>query len=208
MDIRDTLFQSLLRQQNISDFMPLCIDINSVYNTKSENYIKINHKYVNLGDLYGYIKDAAFHICDNQFSEICLSDFNLEEKGLHLIEITEEAYCYPSQNCEKSIVVKSDGSIVCKKPQKFFYVGTNEFLIDAPEFINDYEEGIIFDFTKKTFIRPTTSTLRDTFQTNYDTKIPTLTTKTLVENEENNSNLQYLFSIKKTHLPYILCHIL
>ena len=110
MDIKNTLFQSLLRQQKIQDFLPMHIDSSSIGNAKLGNEIKVDSKYVDLESLYGYVKDAIFHICDEHFEEIQLCHFHFKEKGLHLIGITEEAYCYPCSDCKKSIVAIIESS--------------------------------------------------------------------------------------------------
>ena len=172
MDLNDTLFKSLLLQNNITEFRKFRIDPKSIDNSKLDNSIKIDYKYFNIDNIYAYIKNDIFHICNEKFEEIKLSNLYFAEKGLHLIGYNDEQFFYPYLNQEHSLVISSGGDIICRDPKDFFYVGTNEFLENPPIFLNDYEEGLLYDFLKRQFINPITYDGWEGYKRNFNVPVP------------------------------------
>lgn len=194
MDIKDTLFQSLLRKQNISDFLP--------FNINPTTKVQIGDRIVTTTGLFGYIKDSSFHVCDEHFTEVCINmidAIDFKNKGIIHIGITEEQYVYPCENCEKSIVIKTDGAIVYKDPKEYFFISDNAFLIDAPLFLNDFGANILYNFVANRYIFRH-SFNQEIVKSNLN-KVEIFANKsaTLIENGVCNDNLQYLFSIKEKH---------
>lgn len=208
MDIKDTLFQSLLRQQNITEFRAFRIATSSVSNTKLCDQIKIGYRYVKLDNIYAYIKDDIFHVCNEQFEDIKLSDINFFDKGLQRIGYNDEEYCYPYNENYKSLVIDSDGKIVIKNPKEFFYIGTNEFLEDTPIFIDDYEKGLLYNCINNKFIAPLTYNFWTGYQTDYKFVVPKLDSKKFIVNGSQNEQSKYLFSIRKQFIepPHTLSY--
>lgn len=199
MDINNTLFQALLRQQNISEFRPFKIDIYYLSNSKLGNQIKIDYRYVNLDDIFAYVKDGVFHICNQNFEVIDISKFLFECKGIVHIDINNDNYVYPSVGSEKSIVIDSKGNIISTNPTNFFYVGTKEFLEDSPLFITDYCEGLVYSILDNKFIVPRKFDFWNGYKEDYDINLPIIKDKIFIQEGKENPNLQYLFSIKKSN---------
>ncbi len=197
MDIDSTLFQSLLRQQNITEFRVFTLSPSCIGNSKLDNNIKIGYRYVDLSSIYAYIKDDIFHICDRDFNEIKLSDIYFSEKGLHRIGFSREEYFYPYNNNDNSIVIDSGGHIILKNPKDYFFIGTKEFLEDSPVFINDFGEGLLFDCRNNEYITPFSYDFWNGYEHNYNALKPTTESKTLYIDGAKDENLNYLFSIKK-----------
>ena len=201
MDKNDTLFQSLLHKQGITDFMPINFDRNRINNYILGDQIKLNDKYIRLDQLYGYIKDSTFHICDINFTEFPLTEIHIEENGLFHIGIKDNSYWYPCGDFSMSIVVvQNNGKILYRNPPHFFYIGTNEFLIDTPIYFNNFEEGIVFDVKKKTFIIPKTYSTIGGYNAKKDIILPKLQKKKFIENGKQTNKLHYLFSIIKEYI--------
>lgn len=205
MDINNTLFQTLLHKQNITEFRAFRIEPSSIGNSKLENNIKVDYRYVNLNNIYAYIKNDIFHICNDKFEDIKISDIHFPEKGLHRIGYNDDEYFYPITDKVNSVVVNSDGRIVFRNPREFFYVGSNEFLESCPTFINDYENGILYDFIKRKFIRPKSYNFLTGYEQDYSLSTPEIGSINLFVNGCKDDSLLYLFSLKKNYInpPHI-----
>lgn len=209
MDIKDTLFQSLLRQQNITEFRAFRISPSSVSNSKLGDKIEIGYRYVKIDNIYAYIKNDIFHVCNEQFEEIKLSEINFYDKGLQRIGYNDMEYYYPYNENDKSLVIDSNGKIVIKNPKEFFYIGTNEFLEDTPIFIEDYEKGLLYDCINNKFITPLTYDFWVGYKTDYKFVVPKLDFKKFIVYGSQNEQSKYLFSIRKQYYeepPHILSY--
>lgn len=209
MEIKDILFQSLLNQQGISHFKPILIDRNSISHTMSGNQVIINNKHYDLNNLYGYIKDSLFHICDVNFNEIKLGDLKLKELGIHQIGESRDSYIYPNSECESSIIINDDGRILFNNQKNFYYIGENLFLLDMPIYINNYDDGVVYDVLKNIYISPINEISYPVDSENYKEiiiKIPPLENKVLIINGKQNDRYQYLFTLKNDNskTSYIL----
>lgn len=207
MEINDTLFQTLLGQQNITEFRPFRIAPRSIGSFRLDNCISINHNIVNLNNIYAYIKENIFYVCNEKFENIKLSDIDFPERGLHHIGYTNDEYVYPFADNDNSIVVDSEGRIVRRNPENFFYVGTTEFLEATPFFLDDCEDGLIYDFIKRKFVQAPSS---DHWKgnKNYGVINPTLGDIKLKINGYQDENYDYLFSVNKNdeERPYIVSY--
>lgn len=206
MEISNSLFQSLLRQQNISEFRHFRIEPRSIGNSKlGGDQIKIDYRYINLNNIYAYIKDDVFHICNEKFEDFKLSDIYFQEKGIHHIGYNDESYFYPFTDNENSLVIDNNGRIVFKNPKEFFYVGTNEFLQDKPIFLNDYEDGILYNLLTNTFVTPMKYNYWEGYEQNYNAILPKIGYLKPIVNGSYEENLNYLFSVKKNYInpPHI-----
>lgn len=197
MDINNTLFKTLLRKQNITEFRAFRIDPSSISNPKLDNSIKIDYQYVNLNNLYAYIKDDIFHICNEKFEDIKLSDIYFPEKGLHRIGYNDDEYYYPITDKVNSVVVNSDGRIVFRNPKEYFYIGTKEFIEDVPTFLNEFEEGLLYDFINNKYITPPSFNFWEGYKENYNASTPKIANINPIVNGIEENNLSYLFSVKK-----------
>ena len=208
MDINNALFQTLLRQQKITEFRSFRIEPSSIDNSKLDNNIKIDYRYVNLNNIYAYIKEDIFHICNEKFEDLKITDFYFPEKGIHRIGYTDDEYIYPFTDNDNSIVINSEGRIVGSNPENFFYVGTNEFLEASPIFLHDYEDGLLYDFIKRQFIRPYSFDSWTGYKQNYDVKTPKIENINLIINGCQEKNFEYLFSVKKNNIkpPHTLSY--
>lgn len=124
------ILETLLRQQGITQFYPLekpagcSIDI----------------------QLYGYVKDDLFHICDANLQKYSRDVFGLPSQEALLVCLNNGHYIFSNEVSDSCFIISSENKLLETNPKGYFYINRECFLVTDK--LIEFDErfcGIVFD---------------------------------------------------------------
>lgn len=122
---------SLLAKQGMSDFYPL----------EKPNGSKIESQ------LYGYIKEDRFCVCDENLNQINRNDLKLPTESL-LVACNDETYTLSDVVTENCFIISSENKVLVRNPHDYAKIATECFILGKIIELGEEYSGVVFDCEK------------------------------------------------------------
>lgn len=126
--IDNKILASLLAKQGMSNFYPL----------EEPNGCKIESQ------LYGYIKDEYFCVCDDDLTQITRKDLKIPAGSL-LIVCKDGQYTFSESVTENCFIISSENKILVRNPHSYTKITPECFILGNRIELGEKYSGLVFD---------------------------------------------------------------